>query len=108
MLLQRMKVYHNENRNQRASEILTRVLVQSKGPRLNEEDAEYIACMETSLRADVVDEWAVMLRSLWCTFRIDLDQVFHRETGVRLPLCCRLPRSNLYRALRETHQDRKA
>lgn len=87
-------------RNQRASDILTGYLQHE------EEFASKSAallCMETALRADLICDSDTDRRSLWFQFRSDLCRIFLKETGVHLPICCRFPSANLYRAFREHH-----
>lgn len=63
-----------------------------------------LLCTETACRVDVMDECDAAFRSLWSEFRAKRGNIFHRDTGVYLPMCCRFPQSNLYIAFREAHK----
>lgn len=64
---------------------------------------EALLSEETAARVDVMDEWRCAYNELWRRFRVSFCVVFHRDTGVYLPLCYRIPPSNLYQFLREHH-----
>lgn len=80
------------------SRILTDVL------KLNSPELDDLLRSEVSLRVDIQDEHEAFHRSLWKSFRSEMGHIFHRETGVHLPICCRFPQSNLYAAFREAHR----
>ena len=71
--------------------------------RLTQDAADTLQCYETSLRVDIMDVWYRSLLIQWRQFRCELSDIFRRETGLALPFCCRMPRSNLYVAYREYH-----
>lgn len=103
-VLVEMKLQHNQERNDAASRVLTQYLInQAVVP-----GSEDLCCMETALRVDIVDECDALYRLCWNQFRADLSALFHRETGLYLPPCCRFPRSNLYLAYRQSHQEKDA
>lgn len=81
----------------------SRILTSYLGSVPSGSERERLACMETALRVDVMDDEAVSFRSLWAQFRDELTRIFYRDTGCHLPRCCRFPRSNLYQALQEKH-----
>ena len=58
---------------------------------------------ETAARVDVIDAWSWCLHELWRQFRFDLDRCFTREFGIRLPLCAKVPSSDLMRHFRKQH-----
>lgn len=98
-----MKKNHNETRLESANRILSRIMRECSPSRLSSEMYHDLACMETSLRADIVSEWLRDYYGLWSCFRSDMGNIFLEETGVPLPLCCRFPRSDLYQMLRRRH-----
>lgn len=63
-----------------------------------------LECQETADRVDVMDEYFAKSRELFNDFRLRRSDVFYRDTGIHLPLCCKFPQSNLYRAYRDYHQ----
>lgn len=83
-------------------ETLTNLLTDSLN--LSPDAVDELLSSEVSLRVDIMDEHDADHRALWQAFRSDLATIFHRETGIHLPICSRFPRSNLYRAFRECHE----
>ena len=55
---------------------------------------------ETAARVDIIDAWSVSTSDLWRQFRVDLDRCFTREFGIRLPMCCKVPGTDLMRHFR--------
>jgi hypothetical protein len=81
--------------------------------KVDEEDEEVVKectnllCEETGDRADVMDEYMAETRKLFNQFRLRRGEVFYRDTGIHLPICCKFPQSNLYRAYRDYHQHQR-
>ena len=82
---------------------MSRILKEVTTATMNPEQTDEIYAAETADRADLGDEYMLEIRSIWWEFRRCRSEIFHRDTGIHLPLCCKFPRDNLYQAFRDHH-----
>lgn len=59
--------------------------------RLTPTTNDWLLRLEVAARADIIDEYRAVYRSLWRLHRLTHAVLFQRETGIVLPLCCAIP-----------------
>lgn len=89
--------YHHRQPEPRLSDVMASLNLQS-------DEADDLERQETADRVDVMDEYFAKSRELFNQFRLRRGELFYRDTGIQLPICCKFPQSNLYRAYRDYHQ----
>lgn len=73
---------------------------------LSKEGAYAIRSAETADRVDIMDEYLMDSKALWWEFRRCRSEIFREDTGIHLPICCKFPRDNLYKAFTDHHKRR--